>query len=131
MIGDTLEFRLSFNDGSAFSLFGGGGFTAVLAVVATIVSVVLVRMLRSSRDRVTTIGLALVLGGALGNLIDRIIRAPGVFRGSVIDFIAVRHLPFIDRWPVFNIADMAIVSGVILLLIVSFRTDRQQASDRA
>ena len=130
VIGDTLEFRLAFNEGSAFSLFGGGGFTAVLAVVATIVSVLLVRMLRTSKDRLTTVGLALVLGGALGNLADRIFRAPGVFRGHVIDFIAVRHIPFIDRWPVFNVADMGIVFGVLLLLLVSFRSDRQQASNR-
>ena len=123
VIGDTLQLQIGYNEGSAFSLFGGGGFTMVLAVVAAIVSVVLVRMLRTSSDRWTTVGLALVLGGAIGNLTDRVVRPPGIFRGRVIDFISVRHIPFIDRWPIFNVADMAIVTGVSLLLIRSFKTE--------
>ncbi len=127
LIGDTLALQLGFNEGAAFSLFGGGGFTAVLAAVAVGVSVMLVRMLRTSTDRWTTFGLALVLGGAIGNLIDRIFRSPGVFRGHVVDFIAVRHIPYFDRWPIFNIADMGIVIGVGILLIMSFTSENRSS----
>jgi signal peptidase II len=112
VFGSTVQFALARNSGSAFSLFQG--FTPVLAVVAVIIIVVLIRMLRSASDRWTILGLALVLGGALGNLVDRLFRSPGFLRGEVIDFISV------GWWPTFNIADAALTVGVVLIIVRSF-----------
>jgi lipoprotein signal peptidase len=81
VIGDTVELSLTRNGGSAFSRFQG--MTPVLAVGAIIVTIVLVRVLHGTTDRVLVIALSLVLGGALGNLTDRFLRAPGFLRGHV------------------------------------------------
>lgn len=109
LIGDWFELQLSFNSGSAFSLFTS--FTPLLAVFSAVVAVWLWRVVRRTRDRVMVVALALVLGGALGNLIDRMFRAPGFLKGHVVDFIRV------GSWPIFNVADAAITVGVILLVI--------------
>jgi signal peptidase II len=113
LIGDTVEFELTRNGGSAFSRFQG--MTPILAVGAIIVTIVLVRVLRATTDRVLVLALTLVLGGALGNLADRIFRAPGFLRGHVVDFVAV------GWWPVFNIADSCITIGGVLLVLRSLR----------
>jgi len=63
-----------------------------------------------------------VLGGAVGNLTDRVLRDPGVFRGHVVDFIDFRV------WPVFNVADVAVVTGAVLLVIVSYRNEKRGAA---
>jgi signal peptidase II len=70
-----------------------------------------VRSLRQATDRSTLVGLVLVLGGALGNLSDRLVRSPGFLRGHVVDFVAV------GWWPVFNFADSCITIGAILLIV--------------
>jgi signal peptidase II len=113
IIGDTVELNLTRNGGSAFSRFQG--ITPILAVGAVIITIVLVRVLRGTTDRILIIGLALVLGGALGNLLDRIFRSPGFMRGHVVDFVAV------GWWPVFNLADSCITIGGILLVVRSLR----------
>jgi len=113
VIGHTVELELTRNGGSAFSRFQG--LTPVLAIGAVIVSIVLARVLHGARDRVLVVALALVLGGALGNLADRFFRAPGFLRGHVVDFVAV------GWWPVFNVADSCITVGAILLVLRSFR----------
>jgi signal peptidase II len=113
IIGTTVEFRLSRNTGGAFSLFQE--FTPVLAVLALIVAVVLVRALQRTRDRVILVALALVLAGAVGNLIDRMVRSPGFLRGAVVDFIRV------GDFPSFNVADSAITIGAVLLVIWGWR----------
>jgi signal peptidase II len=113
IIGDTVELSLTRNGGSAFSRFQG--ITPILAVGAIVVTVVLVRVLRSTTDRVLVIALTLVLGGALGNLMDRFLRAPGFLRGHVVDFVAV------GWWPVFNVADSCVTIGAVLLVLRSLR----------
>ena len=109
VIGDVVELRLTRNSGGAFGRFQG--FTPVLAILALAIVVVLVRTLRRTADRVLLVGLVLVLGGALGNLVDRFLRAPGFMRGHVVDFVSV------GWWPVFNIADACITVGGVLLVI--------------
>ena len=64
------------------------------------------------------VSLGLILGGALGNLVDRIFRAPGVFRGHVVDWISLFG-PNAEHWPIFNLADSAIVCGAILAGVLS------------
>jgi signal peptidase II len=108
----SVRLALTRNSGGAFGL--GSGFVpmVVLAVVALAVVVFVVG--RSIDRPVTALALGLVLGGALGNLADRLFRAPGFGRGSVIDFVDLRW------WPVFNLADAAITIGCVLLVLLSF-----------
>ena len=116
IIGSTVEFSLSRNTGSAFSLFQG--FTPLLALLAAGIAFVLVRAVRRSEDLMSTVALALVLAGAVGNLIDRLVRAPGFGRGAVVDFVKI------SSWPTFNVADSAITIGAVMLIVSLFRPDR-------
>lgn len=113
IIGDTVELRLTRNPGGAFSLLTG--FTPLLAVLAVIVAVVLVRVAQRMTDPVMVVALSLVLGGAIGNLLDRVFRAPGFLRGEVVDFIRI------GAFPSFNVADSAITIGAVLLLVWGWR----------
>ncbi|HSO94440.1 MAG TPA: signal peptidase II [Acidimicrobiia bacterium] len=108
IIGTTVEFRLSRNPGSAFSLFQT--LTPLLAVVAVGIALMLVRAMRRTDDQIVIVALALVLAGAFGNLADRLFRSPGWLRGAVVDFIHV------GRFPTFNVADSAITIGAVLLV---------------
>jgi signal peptidase II len=121
IIGDTVELRLSRNPGGAFSVLTG--FTPLLAVLAVVVAVVLVRVAQRMTDPVMVVALSLVLGGALGNLLDRLFRSPGFLRGEVVDFIRIA------AFPSFNVADSAITIGAVLLVIWGWR-DRDER-DRA
>jgi signal peptidase II len=116
IIGETVEFELTRNGGGAFSRFQG--MTPVLAVGAIIVTFVLFRVLRRTTDIWLVVALTLVLGGALGNLMDRFFRAPGFFRGHVVDFVSV------GWWPVFNVADSCVTIGAVLLIVRSLRAPR-------
>ncbi len=102
-----LRFYLTANTGFAFST--GQGLGPILGLVAIAVVVVLWRMRSRFSGFMSTLALGFVLGGACGNLIDRALRTPGWGRGAVVDFIDLQF------WPVFNVADMAIVVGVLLL----------------
>jgi signal peptidase II len=113
VIGSFLQWRLTRNPGGAFSLLTG--LTPVLAVLAVIMVVYIFRTARRTADAVMAYSLALVLGGAVGNLVDRMVRSPGFLRGEVVDFIKVPH------WPTFNVADCAITVGVILIAIRGWR----------
>ncbi len=119
IVGDTVRFRLLRNSGSAFSLFTG--YAPVLAVVAAVLVVVIFRMGRRETDPLASTALALVLGGALGNLGDRIFRAPGFLEGAVVDFVDV------GRWPTFNVADSAITIGAAILVLTGWRLGRPAA----
>jgi signal peptidase II len=114
LVGSDVGFRLSRNSGGAFSLFQG--FTPLLAVLAIALAVVLVRALQRTRDPLVLVALALILGGAIGNLIDRLARSPGFLRGEVVDFVDV------GRFPVFNVADSAITIGAVLLFVAVLRS---------
>jgi signal peptidase II len=123
IVGDTVDLRLVRNTGSAFSLFQA--FTPLLAVVAGLVAFFLVRAVRQARDPLMVVGLSLVLGGALGNLVDRLLRAPGFLRGAVVDFV---HL---GAWPTFNVADAAITVGAVLIVVWAFRADTRERHEDA
>ena len=94
LLGDTLAFRLTRNPGAAFSRFTSGG--TVLAVVAIVIVLVVSFALPRMTRRVEQIALALVLGGAIGNLIDRIFRGDGVLDGAVVDFIDFSFWPTVN-----------------------------------
>ncbi|MFI6941010.1 signal peptidase II [Streptomyces sp. NPDC050418] len=113
IIGDWLRFEAIRNAGAAFGM--GQAFTIVFTFIAAAVIVVIVRLARKLYSLPWAIALGLLLGGALGNLTDRLFRAPGVFEGHVVDFIAPKN------FAVFNLADSAIVCGGILIVILSFK----------
>jgi signal peptidase II len=110
----SLRLHLERNSGAAFSLNRGrGGLVALLAIA---VVVVIMWVGRSMRTTPGTLALGLVLGGAIGNLIDRAFRdGSGFLGGAVVDFIDLQW------WPVFNVADVAIVLGGLLLVLASTR----------
>jgi signal peptidase II len=113
LLGGFLKLRVDRNPGAAFSF--APGLTILFSLIAIAVIVVILRSSRRIRSLAWAITLGLLLGGATGNLIDRIFRSPGLFRGSVVDWIQVPH------WPVFNLADSAIVCGGILAVLLSAR----------
>jgi signal peptidase II len=104
----SLRLALAHNKGGAFGL--GSGFVPVLAVVAVGVVVLVVVRAETTTHAGVAVALGLVLGGAFGNLIDRLCRDPGFLRGAVVDFIDLQW------WPVFNVADASITCGCVLLL---------------
>src|SRR5690606_23209207 len=94
------------------------GMTIVFTIIAAGVSIAIIRTARSLRSLPWAITLGLLLGGALGNLTDRLFRAPAPFQGHVVDFIQV--LPA-TNFPIFNIADSAIVCGGVLAVFLAWR----------
>ena len=106
----TLRFHLTFNGGMAFSQ--GRGLGPVIGIVAIIVVVILLVSLRRTGSTVAAVAVGLVVGGAAGNILDRLFRSgDGFLKGEVVDFIDLQW------WPVFNVADAAVVIGGILLLV--------------
>lgn len=116
LLGGAVYLVLVRNPGAAFSL--ATGYTWVLSLVAVAVVVVIVRIARRLRSTGWAVALGLVLGGALGNLVDRIFRAPGPLRGHVVDVVSL-FAPDGSVWPVFNLADSSIVSGGVLLVLLA------------
>ncbi|MEU6823249.1 signal peptidase II [Streptomyces atriruber] len=113
LVGDWLRLSAIRNAGAAFGF--GEAFTIIFTIIAAAVIVVIARLARKLYSLPWAIALGLLLGGALGNLTDRLFRAPGVFEGAVVDFIAPKG------FAVFNLADSAIVCGGILIVLLSFR----------
>lgn len=111
LVGHTLQLTVTRNGGAAFSV--GTGATILFTAVAVAVVVVIARTARRLRSRGWAVAFGLLLGGALGNLTDRVFRSPGVFRGHVVDWIELPH------WPIFNLADSAIVLGGVLAVGLS------------
>ena len=121
VIGDWLGFRYAQNPGAAFSSFTDAG--QLIGVIGIAVTVFLVYLIARTTRRIELIALGLILGGAMGNLADRIFRGDGVLDGHVVDWI--------DWWfiPTFNIADAALNVGVALVLLAALFTSRQDAGD--
>jgi signal peptidase II len=121
VVGSLLRLDYLRNPGAAFSL-GADGYTIVFTLIAAAVIVAILRMARTLASSRWAVALGLLLGGALGNLTDRIVRSPGPLRGWVVDFIQLPH------WPVFNVADSAICCGgalMVLLTILGLHPDGQ------
>ena len=128
IIGDTVTWTLVRNSGAAFSM--GTSYTWVLTLVATGVVIGIIWMGRRLVSPWWALGLGMILGGALGNLVDRFFRSPGPLQGHVVDFLSI------GWWPVFNVADPAVVGGAILLVGLSlfgfdFDTDGRRQPDGA
>ena len=113
LLGGQLLLRVSRNPGAAFSFAEGA--TVLFTAVAVVVIVVILRVSRRLHSRGWAVSLGLLLGGASGNLVDRLLRAPGPARGAVVDFIDFQV------WPSFNVADSCIVVGAALAVLLSLR----------
>jgi signal peptidase II len=111
VIGDFVTLVLVRNPGAAFSM--ATGMTWLLTLIAAAVVIGVLRIGRTLRSPLWAIGLGGVLGGAFGNLVDRLFRAPGPMQGHVVDFVSV------GSFPVFNVADSSIVCGAILLVALT------------
>lgn len=117
-----VDLRLGFNTGVTFGFFADSAAGAVWALVAIKLAVVawLAMWLRRTTSRAEALALGLVIGGAIGNIVDR------VRIGAVTDFIDLHHAGW--HWPTFNLADVAIVCGVALLVAVAFRAPAERAA---
>jgi signal peptidase II len=113
LLGGFLKLLVTRNPGAAFSV--GTSMTLVFSAIAVTVIVIILRTARRIRSLPWALCLGLLLGGATGNLADRIFRYPGLFRGYVVDWIELPH------WPVFNLADSSIVCGGVLVVLLSMR----------
>jgi signal peptidase II len=127
LIGDFLALRITRNPGAAFSSFGGGG--TAIGVAALLVAATIAVLLPRVERRIEEVALALILGGAIGNLFDRVFRGEGVLDGAVVDFVDFSF------FPTFNVADSAITVGAALLVIgavfLTGHGDREDAAGGA
>lgn len=109
----SLRFKLAFNKGMAFSQATGAG--PIIGALGFVVVIVIVVWLRRSAQGAAAVAAGLIVGGAIGNLADRLLRGDAWLRGAVVDFIDVQW------WPVFNVADAAISIGAVLMVVASLR----------
>lgn len=112
LVGSLLQLRLTHNAGAAFSIATNA--TWVLTIVAAVVIVATIFMARRLRSKPWAAALGLLIGGALGNLTDRFVRAPGGGKGHVVDFLELPH------WPIFNVADCCVVTAACLIALLAF-----------
>jgi signal peptidase II len=121
VIDGVWDWELAYNPGAAFSvLTGGAGMQVLLALFAAValIGIGIVASRTAPEERIKRLGLAMIAGGALGNLIDRI------RDGAVTDFIRWRWHE--HRWPIFNVADAALLLGVMFLLLDGFSASRRR-----
>ena len=114
LLGEVLQLRYVENPGAAFSL--GGGTTWIFALLATAVAITIVVLARRIRSLAWASVFGLLLGGTVGNLVDRLIRPPSFGQGHVVDFLQLWGFPAI-----FNIADVAIVASMVLFIVLTLR----------
>ena len=105
----TMQFNLTYNRGMAFSR--GTGIGPIIGVIGLVVVALLLLSLRRADNALTRVATGLIIGGAVGNILDRLFRGSGWMRGAVIDFIDFQW------WPFFNIADMAIMIGAATMMV--------------
>lgn len=117
----TLRFNLSFNQGMAFST--GTGMGPIIGVIALVISAVVFRWAMHQPSRPARVAAGLVIGGALGNVVDRLFRGDAWMRGAVVDFIDFQW------FPIFNIADTAVNVGGAVFVLWTMLTPRRPAPD--
>lgn len=116
-LGGVLQWQLVRNTDAAFGI---PGFTGMFVLVSVVVLAVVARALPRTDRLSLAVAYGLVTGGALGNLMDRLFRAPGFPDGGVVDFIRI------GWWPKFNLADSGIVVGAVLIVALMFLVDREE-----
>ncbi len=123
LVGSAVQLRYTTNSGGAFSLLTGAPL--FFGVMAMVIIGGIVYASRRAQPLSMLVVLGLILGGALGNLGDRLFRGDGLLRGEVVDFVRV------GIWPVFNLADSCVVVGGLLLALFLGRAERDQDQDQA
>ena len=119
----TLQWNLAYNSGMAFSR--GRGLGPIIGLVAIVVVIALVVGSAKLPGRMARVAAGLLLGGAVGNLCDRVFRGAGWLDGSVIDFIDMQW------WPIFNVADVGVTVGGALFVLASLRSSRHASGHGA
>nr|WP_280985041.1 signal peptidase II [Corynebacterium lipophiloflavum] len=122
VIGDWFRLYLLFNPGAAFSM--GQNSTWLFTTIQLVFVVGALIVAPRITNRWEAVGIALIAGGALGNLIDRLLREPGFWFGHVVDYISV------GRFAVFNIADASITVGVVVFVLAVFAAERKNSHGR-
>jgi signal peptidase II len=125
LLGGAVYLTLTRNSGAAFSI--GERFTMLFPLVALVVVTVILLLARHLRSIPWAVSLGLIMGGALGNVVDRVFRAPGVLRGHVVDMVSLFD-PAGQVWPIFNAADSALFCGVVLAVILEFTGRRRDGT---
>ncbi|HUA27615.1 MAG TPA: signal peptidase II [Streptosporangiaceae bacterium] len=127
LLGGFLTLAIYRNPGAAFGI-GGPSTTVLFTAIAVAVVVFIARYSRRITSTPWAIALGLLLGGAMGNLTDRLFRSPGFMQGWVVDWIKLPH------WPTFNVADSAITCGAVLVVLLAARgtalLDRRPDNDQ-
>jgi signal peptidase II len=124
LLDGLLTLDLTLNAGAAFGV--GTSYTAVIALIVCGVIACIIRVARRLRSLAWTIAFGLLLGGAMGNLGDRLFRAPGPLRGQVVDWINLPHFPW-----TFNLADASITCAAVLIAGLALRGVRIDGTVRA
>lgn len=111
---------LAYNKGVSFSMMSNGSIYApyILAIVALLICAGLVWWMMKEKDKWTRVGIALIIGGSIGNVIDRFLY------GAVVDFVDLHAFGY--HWPAFNVADSAICIGAFLILLRAFRLSKEK-----
>lgn len=112
----SLRFNLAYNKGMAFSQATGAG--PIIGALAFVIVIAVVLWMRHSATGVAALASSMIVGGAVGNLVDRLFRNDAWFRGAVVDFIDLQW------FPVFNVADSCITVGAVLMVIASLRANK-------
>ncbi|MEY4400436.1 MAG: signal peptidase [Actinomycetota bacterium] len=112
----SLRFNLAYNKGMAFSQATGAG--PIIGALAFVIVIGVVLWMRRSATGLAALASSMIVGGAVGNLVDRVFRNDAWFRGAVVDFIDLQW------FPVFNVADSCITVGAVLMVLASLRTSR-------
>jgi signal peptidase II len=113
VVGEWIQFTVIRNSGAAFGL--GASATLVFTLVAVVVAVLVIKQARTLTSPAWAVALGALLGGAVGNLIDRLTRSPGVGRGAVVDFVDVKY------FSVFNLADVALTLAAVSVAVLAVR----------
>jgi signal peptidase II len=113
VVGEILQLRLTRNPGAAFSI--GTDLTVAISVLAIVATAAVLWFSRRLADPWWALALGLMLAGIVGNLTDRLLRAPGPLQGEVVDFL------MLPNWPIFNVADICLTVAVPIVLIQAFR----------
>ena len=119
----TLQWNLTFNRGMAFSAGQGAG--VIIGAIAIVVAIVVMVYVAKATSPLTVAAAGFIVGGALGNVIDRLFRGDGWLRGAVVDFVDFQW------FPIFNVADMAINVGAGLYLLWAVLDSRRQPAEQA
>lgn len=120
-LGGFIRFTLIYNDGGVFGILQGYKNLFLVVSIIVLILIIIYYILEKHKSTIFCITLALIIGGAIGNIIDRVI--PG--RPGVVDFISI-GVNDVYRWPSFNVADSVIVIGAFLLIIIFYKEERKR-----